>query len=132
RTGHDSEGHPFSLFFLGFWLVFVSFPLFALLWMLLGREVLRVGAETFALRREILGVGRSREFSARDVRNVRYSVASFNPWDPNTALLFWGLGGGPIAFDYGSRTYRFGAGVDEAEARDLMAQIENRLWGHGG
>lgn len=40
----------------------------------------------------------------------------------------WWLGGvGMIAFDYGARTYRFGRGVDEAEAKQLVAELQRRL-----
>jgi hypothetical protein len=33
---------------------------------------------------------------------------------------FWALHGGIMAFDYGAKTYRFGFGVDEPEAQELM------------
>jgi hypothetical protein len=35
--------------------------------------------------------------------------------------------GGTIAFDYGARTYRFGSGMDEAEARAIVAHLQSRL-----
>jgi len=34
---------------------------------------------------------------------------------------------GVIAFDYGAKTYRFAAGIDEAEANDLIPKIKERL-----
>jgi hypothetical protein len=34
---------------------------------------------------------------------------------------------GLIAFDYGSRTVRFGAGIDEAEAFDLVKRVTGRF-----
>jgi hypothetical protein len=33
----------------------------------------------------------------------------------------------PIAFDYGARTFRCGAGVDEPEARKLIEAIQRRF-----
>jgi hypothetical protein len=40
----------------------------------------------------------------------------------------WWLGGnGTVAFDYGARTYRFGRGIDEAEAKQVVAELRPRL-----
>jgi hypothetical protein len=33
---------------------------------------------------------------------------------------------GSIAFDYGARTFRFGSGVDEAEAKQILAEIQQK------
>jgi hypothetical protein len=39
----------------------------------------------------------------------------------------WGMSGGLIAFDYGAQTFRFGAGVDEAEAKHILEKITARF-----
>ena len=36
------------------------------------------------------------------------------------------IGGGVIAFDYGARTSRFGAGLDEIEASQAVTAIQKR------
>jgi hypothetical protein len=41
-------------------------------------------------------------------------------------MQFWGIGGGPIAFDYGSQTVRIGSGLDEAEAREIVKELRSR------
>jgi hypothetical protein len=33
---------------------------------------------------------------------------------------------GSIAFDYGAKTYRFGSGIDEPEARNIIGLLESR------
>lgn len=35
----------------------------------------------------------------------------------------WGFRGGSMAFDYGAKTYRFGFGVDELEAHQIMEAL---------
>ena len=37
-----------------------------------------------------------------------------------------GIGGGLIAFDYGAKTFRFGAGVEEAEAQGIVTRLKSR------
>lgn len=46
------------------------------------------------------------------------------------ATVLWHLAGGgygPIAFDYGARTFRFAPSLDEAEARLLINELAPRL-----
>ncbi len=37
---------------------------------------------------------------------------------------FLGISGGQLAFDYGAKTVRFGIGLDEAEAKQILNDIE--------
>jgi len=37
-----------------------------------------------------------------------------------------GIGGGPIAFDYGFKTVRLGSGVQDAEAREIVKELRSR------
>jgi len=57
--------------------------------------------------------------------NMRAAPTSFNPWNFTSGLEFWGIAGGAIAFDYGARTFRFGA-VEEAEANQIVQTIRAR------
>ncbi len=44
-----------------------------------------------------------------------------------SSLYFWGVGGGTIAFDYGAKTYRFGAQLEEAEAKQIIQAVRERF-----
>jgi len=41
-------------------------------------------------------------------------------------MHFLGIGGGPIAFDYGFKTVRLGSGVQDAEAREIVKELRSR------
>lgn len=116
----------FAAAWLILWTVGGGFVLYALLWGIAGREVVVLTGQALVLRREIFGIGRSREFDLDHVRDLRFAPAVYNPWDSSAAFQFWGIGGGSLAFDYGARTYRFGAGVDEAEAKFLAGALKQR------
>ncbi len=45
--------------------------------------------------------------------------SSYYPWLGNSV--------GTLAFDYGAKTFRFGAGIDEAEAKQIVAEIQNKF-----
>lgn len=56
-------------------------------------------------------------------KNLRVAPNTWNPYDWSAAMQFWGIGDGPIAFDYGSKTVRIRNPVDEAEARQIVTEL---------
>jgi hypothetical protein len=41
---------------------------------------------------------------------------------------FWKIStGGLLAFDYGSKTIRFGGGIEEAESKQVLSEITTRF-----
>jgi hypothetical protein len=91
------------------WVFVVGF----ILWSLAGEELLILGTQDLILRRSILSIGLTREYTLSHVKNLRFST-------------FPGGRGGPrqsLAFDYGAKTVRFGGGIDEAEATTVTSQL---------
>ena len=99
------------------------------LWNAFGRETLLVDASTLTIRRAIGRYGRNWHFDRAHVRDLRVSPAPVDPFSLSGSLQWWGVGGGVIAFDYGARTYRFGAGLHEAEAKLILAELQRALEG---
>jgi hypothetical protein len=122
-----SRSEPFLVVWLTFWTLGGAFAVAVVAWSLTGREVITGGGTALLIRREVLGIGRTSEFDAAQVRNLRVAPMAFNPWDFRHSMSFWGLGGGPVAFDFGARTYRFGAGVEESEASSIAAVLRELL-----
>ena len=95
---------------------------YAWLWNAIGREVVAVRAGALVIRREVAGLGLSREYSLADVRNLRVSVPP--PDGARWAMpVRFGRDPGVLAFDHGARTVRFGGGLDEAEASLVLADL---------
>ena len=94
------------------------------MWMLAGREVISFKMPSLVVRRELLGLGRSQEFDLSLVKDLRASQEVLNSSNLSSGLRNFGFGGGAIAFDYGPKTYRFGAGLDEAEAKSVVEAIK--------
>ena len=118
--------HLFLFAWLGLWTVGGGFALYTWLWMMRGRERVNLGPGNLSIRREVFGFGRVREYDIQHVTNLRVAPAPFNPFDPAAGLQFWGLGGGIVAFDYGAKTFRFGASIDEAEGRTIVERLHSR------
>ena len=117
----------FLLVWLAFWTVGGAFAMAALAWGVAGRELVTLSRGTFSVRREVLGLGRTWDYDADKVRGLRVSTGGFDPFSMSAGFRVWGLSGGPLAFDYGARTVRFGAGVDEAEAADIVRELSEWL-----
>ena len=126
-SGNPNGGaSAFLLFWLAGWTIGGAFAIGTTLWMYFGKERILLTTTTLGIRREALGIGRSREYELSQVRNLRVSPRSFNMFNSGNSMRALGLGGGNIAFDHGAATIRFGAGIDEAEAALIATDLESR------
>jgi hypothetical protein len=122
----DTAEKLFMTVWLAAWTLGGGFALYVFFWSLAGRERVLLGPATLSIKRELFGRGRLREYELNEIRDLRVAPTAYNPFDPRYGLQFWGLGGGVIAFDHGSATIRFGAALDEAEAKSIVGQLRSR------
>ena len=115
--------------FLAFWLVGWTIGevcvLTIVLWQLAGLEKLSIVHGNLIQRVSIAGIGRTREFRGAEIRNLRATTPMLSAWMDQRSFVppTFGPGYGAIAFDYWAKTYRIGAGLDEAEARQIVATL---------
>jgi len=114
----------FMFGWLGAWTVGGCFAISFWLWSMTGHEIVSLTPTSLTIRRDILGFGRSREYDLPSVKNLRIDNTALNSrynqgFSPTLAA-------GTIAFDYGSKTFRFAGGVDEAEASHLIELLKSR------
>jgi hypothetical protein len=107
------------LWFVG-WTVGGIWTIVVWLWLFAGREILKLTPGTLTLRSEVLRVGLTREYSIRDVRNLRAVTAGdYSSWG-------WSVvprGDDGLAFDYRAKTVHFGTWLDEAEASQIINEL---------
>lgn len=121
-------GQSFLMVWLAMWTFGGGFAIYAWLNIATGREVIHVTKSELVIRREVLGIARPKEYDMAHVAALRTSPGIvFNPMDFKSGLAFWGISGGAIAFDYGAKTYHFGRGLEEAEARQIVSVIHKWL-----
>jgi hypothetical protein len=116
----------FLFAWLGAWTVGGAFAMYAWAWAAFGRERVTLRPAALTLAREVLRYGRGRDFDLAHVSHLRAAPQAFSPFDMSAGFQMWGLSGGTIAFDYGAKTFRFGASLDEAEARKVVAALASR------
>ena len=127
--------NPGELAFMSVWLVLWTlgggFALCGFLWMLAGRERVFLSPAHLSIKREIFRFGRLREYELSNVSDLRVAPNTYSPFDFRSGFAFWGNTGGVIAFDHGAATVRFGAGLEEGEAKSLVRAIRSRAEGIG-
>jgi hypothetical protein len=121
-VGRSLEGSLFRVLWLigSAWVG--GWALLTFLWTVAGRDVLEVDATSVRLRKEIFGIGRTREVPGKAFKHLR--VMPFPALTNGRRSVSW-MFEGPLTFDYGAKTVRLG-GIDEAEARQIVQRIGER------
>ena len=85
-----------------------------IIWRMLGSEVIGVANGKLSLRKQIAGLGPTREFETSQIAALRFRPEQ-------------GSGKGHresgIELDYGAKTYNFGSGMEPAEASQLLELV---------
>jgi hypothetical protein len=93
-----------------------------------GEEIILIRSQSIVVRRRLLMFGRLYEYHVDQVHNLRIQVPialyAYPAW---ITSVFGFVSKGSIAFDYGARTFRFGSGADEAEAKQILSLIWERF-----
>jgi hypothetical protein len=107
------------------WTVGGGFALFTWLRMVFGVEILEFKNNVISIKQKILSFEQSRDYDPQHIwrlRTVAIPAASiFNNHH------YWGQNMQSLAFDYGARTIRFGSGIDEAEAAQILELIQQKF-----
>jgi len=131
-SGTSPEGAgTFLALWLTAWTLGGALALGSFLWSLAGREVLAIDGPVLTVRREALGLGRTRSFELGAIRALR-AVQPGQP-EPGEELTTAGRGGrragsrlsrrGTIAFEAGGQVHRLGLGL-EPNGPDVAAVLE--------
>lgn len=121
---------PLVMVFLVCWLILWTaagaYVSYAWVWTAFGSESVRLDGMVLSISRQPIAIPPRREFDWQQIRHLRVERSHGRRWDLMRTPF-----DGRIAFDYGARTYRFGQGVDEAEAAMLIRELESRFGTRG-
>jgi hypothetical protein len=119
--------NTFMFLWLVAWTVGGAWAIYEVLWWLTGRERVNMDMTSLKLRREVLGgIGRGIELDLAHVRRLRVAPELAAAFGMTASAEPRGYKRGIIAFDYGARTFRFGLGLDEAEAAAIVEKLAAR------
>jgi hypothetical protein len=122
-----AAGGVFLVAWLGAWTVGGAFAIYIWLWQLKGVEEISFSPQALAIANKVPGWTREKSYRMENVKALRLAPYHFSPMDPSRGMEFWGITGGLLAFDYGSSTVRCGKGIEEAEAKEILGVLRQRL-----
>ena len=124
-SGDDLHGDRiFLMAWLAFWAICIVFGAATWLWSVAGVERIRIRSDAVTIRREVFGIGTSREYDASRVGKLRLADDFRKGSDQLQAAS---RKGGKIAFDYEETTVQFGLRLDRGEAARIILKIQKRF-----
>ena len=123
----DKSPDAILVFWIGGWTLGGLFAVFLWLWNFRGREIIRISDSELRHSREYVFFSRSRYYQTSLITNLRLNPLSMDDLEIRGGMEFWGLTGGTVAFDYERGIQKFGLGIDEAEAIDIIKAILSRF-----
>lgn len=115
--------NAFLMFWLLCWTVGGGFVVFVIANMLGGKEVIAVERGELRIFRGVWGVGRKKVYDISEIRNLQVNPEVYGSQLLSQMRSIYKLNSGTLKFDYGMKTVKFAAGIDEAEARFLMEKL---------
>ena len=100
---------------------------FIWLWNMKGKELIRISDEELLRYRNYALFARSQTYQADLISNLRLTELTPNSVEMSGGMEFWGLAGGAISFNYGNHVHKFGLGIGESQAREIIQAINNRF-----
>lgn len=98
-----------------------------IVWQFFGREIVTLTPQAIKIGTEVLGFRRSREYASEHIKHLRTFVSERGRFEWDIGAVLWNRVQGLIGFDYGTKTVRFGSSLDLAEAKQILAAIQQRF-----
>ena len=120
----------FVLVWLAGWTLGGLYALSIFLWNVTGKEFIELAATTLTRRKQIPIFSRSKEYAVASITNLRAAAPqaqAFWPLAINVNMTPLSFRDGTLAFDYGRDTHHLASGLDEADARYLIAEMCKRV-----
>ena len=113
--------------FVGFWIYFEYKVVKGLLWLTLGKEMIKISKDTLNIKNSIMSYGKSNSYFFENIKGmglVQHEKLSFG-FDYENA--FWRKGTDSIIFEHRAKAVSFGRKLDEKESRLLHRFIIDRI-----
>ena len=119
-----------SLFITLFLLIFLVMgipAIYSFLWHVTGKEIVKATPRVMTISRQIFGWKKAGEYLSASMNNLRVMSPRQTFFIPFKNLRNNPQKNGVIAFDYETKTHRFGLEIEEDEAKQVISLIQQYL-----
>jgi hypothetical protein len=120
----------FTGVFIMFWAYFEYQVVKGLLWVVLGKELIRVNDDSLNIKNSIMTYGKSKRFFHENIKDMDLINQEEMSFSFNYENAFWRKGTDSIAFSHKSKTVSFGRKLNNKDARLLHRFIQGRIKKH--
>ena len=113
--------------FVGFWIYFEYKVVKGLLWLTLGKELIKISTDSLSIKNSILSYGRSNSYFFENIKGlglVKHEKLSFG-FDYENA--FWRKGTDSVIFEHRAKAVSFGRKLNDKDSRLLNRFILDRI-----
>ena len=116
-----------TVVFLGFWFYYAQRVGRSFLWMMYGKEMLKINEASLSVKRSIKKYGKANQYFHENIQKIKMTVPTENSFQAAWESSPWVTGGERIEFQYMGKTVRFGRKLSEKEAKMLFQMITRRV-----
>lgn len=121
--GLDFSGGAFAVV----WNIIGVFLIYNLLWQLIGKEEIQITNTSIKISYVVFGYKQSKEYLSENIKDLDLARVNMKDVMIPRAPFLWGTSTtGLVSFDYGARTIRFASSIEEAEAKLILAKIQEK------
>jgi len=116
--------------FIGFWAYFEYKVVYGLLWLLFGKELIKIDFEKVLIKNAIFSYGKSKKYFNDNIKKIELIEHKPFSFGFNYENAFWRKGTNSLLFDYLTKTVTFGRKLNEKDAKLLMRFMVDRVKKH--
>jgi len=120
------SGVIFFVVCFALWSALGVFLIYNILWQLFGKEEIQVTSQSIIISQIVFNYKRSKEYLADHIKDLDLARVGMRDLTLRRGVILVGANSGSISFDYGARTFKFAGCIDEAEAKQILVEIQQR------
>ncbi len=116
-----------TVIFMAFWVYYAQRVGRSFLWMMYGRELIKINEAAFYVKRSIKGYGKAHSYFLENIERMRMETPKTNSFQEAWEKSPWVVGGERVMFEHKGKVIRFGRKLDEKDAKLMFNMITKRI-----
>lgn len=113
--------------FMAFWTYYFIRVIRSFLWVMFGREFIKIDKISFSMKRGIGQFGKMNEYFLENISKMEMHLPKEKSFQQAYENSPWIQGGERIQFEYLTKTYRFGRKLNEKDAKMLFQFVTKKV-----